>query len=1045
MKLVNLFVFLVCTAYVYAQEITISGNVQDARTREPIIGASVFNPGTNQGTITDYDGNYTLKVAPDSEIRISYVGYQTTSISVGTRTVIHVLLEESSTALNEVVVLGYGQESRKANLSVAATNKEINESVKSRATDIVGALQGQIAGVTISSNGGDPLKKPSVTIRGRGSRGKATAENRGTRNEEEPLYVVDGISGAPFNMEDVESITVLKDAASAAIYGTNVGSGGVILITTKKTKAGKAAVTARANFGIQSAARKPEMLNAEEYVKVRTDAAHVSGVSIPSGINPELYSYGQTTRTNWIDEIFRTGFIQRYAVTVTGGSEELKAYASAEYSKSEGTLQNTFAENFGGKLNMDLKINRWLTLSERINYKYYNGQGDLNTSSHTGVIASAMFMPPSATVYETDQNGNYVLDSNGNRQFGGTVPLWAKDLGVAGTFGEVANPVAYLKRLNQYRPEQTLFSTTSLAFDIREGLKLRSDFSASTENKRYEEFTSRVTEIGKTNDENSRKLRYSRKNTWLWETVATFDRTFDKHLVSAMAGYSMSYEGFNELEVAAYDFSDESTYSQHVVNSGDWSKTKPAEVKTQLSQVSAFARAAYSYDDRYILTASLRRDASSKLFKDNNSGIFPAVSGAWKISSEEFFNPSTISLLKLRASWGQIGNVNIVNNYSYASNLEETGEYIYLGNSHENPIKGVGLTTIPNRNLIWETSEQTDLGFDMEFLRGTIYFSTDYYIKNTKDLIEEIPMPSVAGVKTDPFGNIGKVQNRGWEFTLGYNNRTKGGFEYRIDGNIAFLNSKVKDLGDRDFFAHDKTIRAMQPLRSAVDQPWYAFYLIQTDGIFRSQAEIDAYTYTDEKGNTQKIQPNAQPGDLKFVDTNGNGIINDEDRQFMGSYTPKVTYGLNGSFAYKNIDLSFSLQGVAGNKIFNGVKVMTYAAGQGWNMSKDVLDAWNYNKNSNIPLISMSDSNGNYSTVSDFFLENGSYARLKNLTVGYTFPKALFGNVASAPLLRVYATGENLFTITNYSGMDPEVGNEGVDGGTYPVSRVFSVGLNLTF
>ncbi|MCC8198133.1 MAG: TonB-dependent receptor [Tannerellaceae bacterium] len=1030
MKFFNVFIFLTCVGFTYAQQITLSGTVQDTRTKEPIIGASILDIRTSHGTITDYDGNYTLEVTPESEIQVSYLGYETVTAQVSSRTILHFSLEESSTALNEVVVLGYGQESRKANLSVAASNKEINESVKSRATDMIGALQGQIAGVTISSTGGDPLAKPTVTIRGRGS-----------RDSEEPLYVVDGVSGAPFNMEDVESITVLKDAASAAIYGTNVGSGGVILITTRKAKAGKATVTARANFGIQSAWRTPEMLNAEEYVKVRTDAANVSGVSIPSGINPEIYPYGQVTRTNWIDEIFRTGFMQRYAVTVNGGSEDLKAYASAEYSKSEGTLLNTFVENFGGKLNVDLKLNSRLTLSERLNYKYQNGQGDLNTSSHTGVTASAMFMPPSATVYEMDQSGNYVLDANGNRQFGGTVPLWAKDLGVAGTFGEVSNPVAYLKRLNQYRPEQTLFSTTSLALDVWEGLKLHSDFSASTENKRYEDFVSKVTEIGKTNEENSRKLRYSRKNTWLWETVASFDRTFDKHLISAMAGYSMSYEGYNALEVQVYDFSDESTYSQHLVNSGDWTKTKPAETKTQLSQVSAYARAAYSYDDRYILTASIRRDASSKLFKDNNSGIFPAVSGAWKISSEEFFHPGTVSLLKVRASWGQIGNVNVVNNYSYASNLEETGQYIYLGNSHETPIKGVGLTTIPNRNLIWETSEQTDLGFDLELLRGTVYFSADYYIKNTKDLIEEIPMPSVAGVRTDPYGNIGKVQNRGWEFTLGYNNRTRGGFEYQIDGNIAFLKSEVKDLGDREFFAHDKTIRAMQPLRSGVGQPWYSYYLIRTDGIFQSQAEIDAYT--DANGN--KIQPNAQPGDLKFVDANGDGIISDDDRQFMGSYTPKVTYGINGSFAYKNFDLSFSIQGVAGNKIFNGMKVMTYAAGQGWNMSKDVLDAWNYNKNSDIPLISMSDSNGNFSTVSDFFLENGSYARLKNLTLGYTFPKTLFGNPASAPLLRAYLTGENLFTITNYSGMDPEVGNEGVDGGRYPVSRVFSVGVNLTF
>jgi TonB-linked SusC/RagA family outer membrane protein len=1021
-----LFTFLAGCSLLSAQQMNLTGKVLDAQTSEPLPGAHVTIVGTNKGNVTGSDGSFAISVSENDELEISFMGYITTREKINHRSHIEIRLEESIYTFEDVVVLGYGAETRKANLSVAASNKKIGDDVKSRPGSVVQSLQGQIAGVTITNNSGDPLSSPSITIRGMGS-----------RHGDRPLFVVDGVQGAPFNSEDVVAVTVLKDAASAAIYGTNVGSGGVILITTKKAAAGKAVVTFRANYGLQSAWRKPRMLTAEEYVKVRTDAANVDGMAVPSGIDPNIYPYGQVTHTNWIDEIFRMGNVQRYAVTINGGSEQLKAYASAEYNKLEGTLINTFFEDFGAKLHVDFKVNDRITLSERVNFTYQNGQGGLFNSGHTGVIASAMFMPPSANVYDKDINGNIILDDDGNKKFGGTVPTWARDLGVAGTFGEIVNPVATLMRLNQKRPNEKIFSTTSLLINVLPGLKITSDFSVSSNNYRYEDFSVRVLEIGKTNDQNSRRLIYDRTNNWLWENVAAFDRNFNKHLVSAMVGYSMRYNAFNSLEATMYGFSKEDEYSQHFVNGTDWSRTKQAEGRMQESQVSAYARAAYSYGDKYILTASIRRDASSKLYYENNSGVFPAVSGAWKISSEDFMSGiKDISLLKLRASWGQIGNVAGVNNYSFSTNLAQTGEYIYLGNNHQSPVKGLGLTTIANKSLKWETSEQTDIGFDIALFSGRIAFSADYFVKNTKDLIDEIPMPSVAGVAENPLGNVGSVQNKGLEFTLGYHDRIKNNVSYFVDANFAYLKSEVNDLGSRDFLHHDVTIRAMQPLRSVVGQPWHSFYLIQTDGIFKSQAEIDAYTYT-ENGVTRKIQPNAKVGDLKYVDKNNDGIINDNDREYVGSYLPKFTYGLNAGLIINNFDFNLLIQGVYGNKIFSGTKVMTYAAGQGWNMSKDVLDSYAYNNNSSVPLISIRDLNGNISTVSDFFLENGSYTRLKNLTVGYTFNKK--------SSLRIYCSADNLFTLTGYSGMDPEVGNFGIDGGTYPVSRAVSFGLNLSF
>lgn len=1025
-KILLLLIGVLISPVVMASDIRVTGRILDSSS-QPLAGAMVLQSGTTNAAITNVNGNFALTVPSDGEIQVSYVGYKTAVENVAGRTNIELRLEQDAKTLQEVVVLGYGQAQKREDLSVAVSQKKIDEATKSRSTDIIGALQGQIAGVTITANGGDPLAKPTVTIRGMGS-----------RDGNAPLYVVDGVAGAPFNGDDVETITVLKDAASAAIYGINVGSGGVILVTTKKAKQGAVSVSARLSSGFQSAWRKPEVLNAEEYVKVMSNAFKANGRDIPDAINPDKYAYGQKTRTNWIDEIFRTGLLQRYAVSLSGGTETVKAYASAEYGKTQGTLLNTWNENFGAKANIDFKITNWLSFSQRLSYKYTNGQGGVGTG-HTGVLAAAMFMPPSATVYDEDKNGNPIYDANGNRVFGGTVPSWAKELGVAGSFGEIQNPVATLKRLNQHRPNQSLYSTSGISIRPFDGFKVTSDLTASTDNNRYEDFKARVTEIGKTNDENTRTLSFSRNNSFLWESVASYDKTLGRHEISAMAGYSMKYNRYNAMSVTMKNFASEGEYTQHFENGGSV-KDRPTEAKTEEAMVSAFGRVAYSYGQRYFLTASIRRDASSKLYKDNNAGVFPAVSAAWKISSEEFLrNNNVISLLKLRASWGQIGSVDMVPNYSFASNLA-TGEPVFLGDNHQNPVYGLSTPTIPNLALGWERSEQTDFGFDMELFRGRVSFSADYFNKITKDLIERIPMASVSGVSEEPYGNIGKVQNRGVEFVLGYKDQTRSGWNFGVDANLTLLHSEVKDLGGRDFFYHNNIIRGMYPLRSIVGQPWYSYYLIESAGVFQTQAEIDAYTY-----NGKKIQDKAVPGDMKFIDRNNDGIINEKDSKYMGSYAPKFTYGLNAFVEYKGFDLSVALQGVGGNKIFNGIKVMTYEGIQGWNLSKDVLNSWTWDKNSGIPQITSKDTNKNFTTVSDFFLEDGDYVRLKNVTLGYTLPRNIFGQASRVPNIRVYASGENLLTLTKYSGMDPEVGNHGIDGGTYPVSRVISFGVNMSF
>lgn len=1012
----------------------ITGIIKD-HTGEPIIGANVVVKGTTNGIITGLDGDFQLEVPENAILVISYIGYIPQEISVAGRSNFDVSLNEDTQALEEVVVIGYG-ETRKKDLSVAVSSIRLDSEIKSRPLSFAGMLQGQLPGVVISSIGGDPMSKPNITIRGKGSR--ADEEDK----KDKILYIVDGVPNVPFSIEDVESITVLKDAASAAIYGAHVGSGGVIVITTKQAQAGKARVNANAYYGIQSASKLPDMLTAEEYVKVRTDAANASNVAIPGGINPELYPYGQVTRTDWLDEIFRTAGIQHYAASVTGGSENLKAFASVSYDKKEGILLNTHKEEIKARMNIDFKITNWLTFTQRANFEHSNGQGDLNTHSHTGVIAQAMFMPRSATVYEYDQQGNPVMNTSGQHAFGGTVPTWAKDLGVAGTFGEVQNPVAILKRLRQARPDQRIFSTSTFTLKPISGLTIRSDFSVSSRHYEFREFNMKVSEIGKPNDQNSRIIEDQMEKTWLWESTASYTKEFNhKHLVSLMAGYTMGYDNLNMNKTYVYDFSYEDDWAQHYVNGTNWSKTKPEEKIEEESKVSTFGRVSYSYDDRYFFTGSLRYDATSKLHKRDD--IFPAVSAAWKISSEPFFKDAipAVSLLKLRASWGQIGNVSSVDRYAYNIKLKESSWFTYFGNNGQNAIKGVSLDTFLNQNLVWETSEQLDLGIDLNFLNDKLTIVVDYFTKDTKDLIEDMTIPSVAGIKTAPKGNVGKVRNSGWEFSANWTDRI-GNVQYSLGGNLSTLKNEVLDLGDREYISHTEVVRSLNPLQSGVGQPWYAYYVIKTDGLFRTDEE--AANYVDKDGN--RIQPNAKAGDIKFVDMDGDGIINDKDRVYDGSYTPKYTYALNGSLAWNGFDFSFMFQGVAGNKIYNGMKAMTYPADQGWNMSADMLNSFTYNQSSNIPRLAMNDQNKNFTTVSDFYLESGSYLRLKNITIGYTLPKSLMGSIGCPGTnIRLYASGENLFTITGYDGMDPEVGRFGLDGGRYPVARVFSFGLNVDF
>ena len=1026
--------------------VTVSGRLTDTG-QNPLIGASVIERGTTNGVTTDVDGRYQISVAKNATLDFSFVGYKTQSVAVANRTQIDVTLEEDAMMIGEVVAIGYGSQ-RKEDLSMAVTTVKVDEGARSRAADLGTLLQGRMPGVTILQSGGDPMRKASFSIRGRGSKG----------NDDDPtsgdgvLVVVDGVPNAPYSVEDVETVTVLKDAASAAIYGASVGSSGVILITTRKAEAGKMRVNVNAAIGVQKAMNLPNMLNARQYCDVWAKAVgnSVNG-SLPNLANPEVYAGADVTRTDWLDEIFRTGMTQHYGISLSGGPEKISSILSVTYDTKEGPIMNTWSESLGAKLHTDLRPTKWLKVSEHVSFEYLDGQGKVNRS-HTGPILGAMWFPSSASVYDRDAEGNIIYDDKGKPKYGGIASSADMAAGVTGP--NVVNPVAQLETMHSRAPEMRFFSTTSFEVKPVRGLTLKSDFTADLDVLETDAFQP-VIDVPGGSTTTLREQEHTRTFHYLWETTATYAEVFGKHHISAMAGFTTDYKKLRLYDFRTQNYpSDTWDKYQNLWQNGSWYRD-PTENYYEYAMVSFLARLGYSFDDRYFLTASIRRDASSKLPSSKNYDWFPAVSGAWKLSSEKFFANSSLAgvfdLIKIRAGWGMVGNVDLYPNTSSVDvplSIYPDGSLI-----GGNTVYGSYYDTIANPGATWETTVQTSAGIDLTLLKNTLDISVDYYDKETRDLVDYVPTPPQMGVTTSPMGNMGRVTNKGWEFSVAYRNTAaQGKLNYSVWGNFSTNKSNVEEYGSQPLVRHENpNINSQSILYSGVGHPWYSYYIYRTDGIFRSQEEIDRYVSKNaETGEVMQVQPNAKVGDLKFIDTNGDGVITDADKVLTGCYTPKQTFSFGASLDWKGFDFSFMFQGVAGNYIYNGTKQMGmngHGSDYG-NLIEDVFDTWDFNPSgSKYPRLGLAeDNNGNYTKFSDAFLEKGDYLRLKNITLGYTLPKHIARHIGlTNGSLRVYVSIDNVATITGYSGIDPEVGNYGLDAGIYPSSRFFNFGVNLNF
>jgi TonB-linked SusC/RagA family outer membrane protein len=964
----------------------------------PLPGASVLEKGTSNGVSTDFDGNYTIFVTnKNSVLVVAFIGYASKEVPVLDNTEINIKLEEDVANLDEIVIIGYGSVAKKDLTGSVAVITNIGERP---VTSAAAGLQGSVSGVTISNTGGDPTAQPNVQIRG-----------LGTVNNESPLYVVDGVPyfGGPINPFDIASISILKDASSQAIYGVRA-AGGVILITTKKGKKGKLSFDFN-SFNSMINAKQPKALSAADRVTYLTQA----GFDTTS--NPVEYS--TVNRTNWVDEIFRIGVVQNYDIGVRGGNDKYTFASSIGHNTTEGTLINTNAERLTFRLSSSFKVNDKLKIGENIYYtrtsgnSIFTGTTDENgAQSYNGIIAQAIKTNPGVRVF--DENGNY------------------SDLLSVSTI----NPVSTLERLNIEDINQDFFANIYFDYKILNNLKLKSSFGINSKTRSFQQFKPKSPEVSKTRtNQNSLDYLTGEQQDWSLETTLTYNETFkDLHNLTFLAGNTLQRFQSTLFSVTGRDFSSELPNLRQLVNATSW--TKPLSSYNSNSLISYFSRAIYAYDQKYILTASLRADGTSKLpssASENTWGTFPSVAVAWRMSNENFLkNNKTISNLKLRTSWGIIGNINSLDNYPTDIRLATVNTI--LGSDNNNYLSGLALDGRSNSDIKWELTKSLNFGIDLSLFNSAWSITGDYFIKTTDDMLLRLQGSTLEGIGEFPFVNGGSVENKGFELSLNYQ-KNQGDFTYKLSGNLSKIDNKLTSVSNDSSIPHidGYNVASHTPLLTEVGESLFSFYVLETAGIFQSDAEATGYT----------VQPNAVAGDLKFIDHNEDGRITDADRVTRGSAFPDITYAFNADFNYKNFDMRVFLQGVSGSSAYNGFKLTTVypnqtSVGPEANLSADAIDTWNPTNtgSSNFRLGGAGDN----LRPSDFWIEDTSYLRLKNVTIGYTFPE-----IKGINRLRVYAAGENLFTITDYSGLDPEVGNRGLDGGQYPLAATFTIGLNVGF
>jgi TonB-linked SusC/RagA family outer membrane protein len=1054
-----LWLLLALTVSMMTKAQGILGTVTDDQ-GEPIIGASVVEKGNPQnGTITDIDGRFNVKVSEGSTIIISYIGYVTQEVSA--RNNMSVTLKEDSQTLQDVVVIGYGvQKKSVVTASIAKVSADdLEGKTRLRAED---ALKGMAAGVNVTSASGQPGSKSMIRIRG-----------IGTINNSEPLYIIDGMPTDQNGMEsvnpsDIESIEVLKDAASGAIYGARAANG-VILVTTKKGKLGKASINYNFSYGWQSAWKKRDVTGATDYAILQNERRVQNGLAPlyndPYNLVDANGNAIQGFGTNWQELLFNDNApIVQHDVSVSGASEKVNYYLSMGYFTQEGIVGGNFGQSNYDRLTMrsnnqfnlfdatsERNFLNKLDLSANLSYMRVHNTGIDANSTWGSPLGSALYLAPTLPVVLTgaaaqemvDRYAAYDLyrDSMGNPY---TIP------GFIGSYQEQNNPIAMMQGNPTKNWSHKFMPKFSLDLQLYDELRYHFTYSAELSFWGYDAATKQKYYLsGNNNADHTSVTAYKGNNTtWQIENTLTYDKIFGKHTIGVVLGQSaLKFKG-DELGGSHWNLVNIDKPSINYTTGGDLEISTDADGKmtgakslvgawggpyTEHRLSSLFARLSYNYDERYMVQATIRRDGSSRFGSNNKYGTFPSVSAGWNIMNEDFMKDTRdwLTNLKLRASWGKNGNDNI-GDFAYTTLTAMGGSSNYYFGQTSAMVYGSKANRLANEDLKWEESEQTDIGIDLGLWNNKLTFSVDYYIKKTNGMIIDMPIPSYVG-EARPLANVGDMENSGWEFELGYKWNIKDA-RFAIKGNASYLKNKLTNIGnDTGFLNYGISQFSDGGTRAENGQPFPFFYGYKTDGILQNQAEADAYNAT--YGTTSK------PGDFRFVDTDGNGIINSDDRTNIGNGMPDWTFGLNFDAEWKGFDLSVFFQGVSGADVFDATYRQDVASG---NYPTWVLQRWTGEGTSNtVPTLGDSKN----WVCSDMYIQDGSYLRLKNITLGYTLPRYLTNRIGVSRL-RIYGRAENLFTWTKYWGFDPEIGSGstsmGVDYGVYPQARTFTIGVNVS-
>jgi TonB-dependent starch-binding outer membrane protein SusC len=1015
-----------------AQSITVSGAIISSEDNQPLIGVSIQEKDTKNGTNSDANGSFKLSVAStDAVLVFRYVGFENQEIPVQNWSNLPIVLKSKNSLLQDVVVTGYKREIR-SDISSAITSIKSKDIEKLVVVGIDQALQGQAPGVMVTQVTGSPGDDIAVRIRG-----------AGTLGNNNPLFVIDGVPTTGninmFSPSDIESIEVLKDGAAAAIYGARAANG-VVLITTKRGKSGKPAFSFEAYTGIQQAVNLPKLLNSAEYLTIRNEAiTNANALRNPAN---QIDTYDPAILdtlpdVNWLSQVFAPAPIQHYALSGSGGSENSNFYISGEYHTQDGIFKGQGFDKYQVRFNGEISKKRF-KLGNNLSFSHTDrkvigasgdgfGPGNQLSGIRFALIAAPVFSgkkPDGSTANVTSELGDPTLYGDGN-----------------------ANPLVFIENTDWHIRRYRVFGNVFAELSLGKNLKLRSTLGGDFQFEREKIFKKRLSDAiySPTSLNEGRVFNQS----LVWNNTADFQKTFGKHRVSGLLGMEAIQNHTDYLGASANNFRRTDPLFQYIDASTpvDIKNLGVSGIATEWALLSYFGQASYYFSNRYVVSGAVRRDGSSRFGKNNRWGVFPSVSAAWNVSNERFFEKiKWVSSLKLRASWGQLGNQEI-GIYPYSS-LVRTGERVYVFG--DKIVTGATIQESGNSNIRWETSEQSNLGLDASFWQDRLSFTLDLFKKRTNDILVRVPVPQAGGGQRPPFINAASVENKGIELGLIYKNRLQK-LTYSVGTNISAIRNKVASIADSEpilggFGLSDGALTKTEP-----GYPVGSFFLYEMLGIFQTQAEVDASPFQTTF---------TRPGDVKFADLNADNKIDDKDRKHIGNPFPDFTFGVNLSVTWKNFDFSTLIQGIQGNDVYFLYGNFAYETQlRGFNSYKEILNRWTpTNTNTLVPKVSADDRNGNR-RPSTRFLADGSYMRIRNVTIGYNF-KDVLKNWQGIGGLRLYATAQNAFTWTKYPGLDPEIqanANDtrglglssdlavGIDWGTVPAPRTIILGCKLDF